>query len=119
VTFNLEAIRSHWQRSPAAFRAIVSNLDNSMQRMPEWAAQVRLTADLRVFVDGNLRASRLDFGRKDGEIEITTELKKEDRYLTIVCTDAAQNAEAGHDAYDHVVLIDPVLELLQPSIDTP
>ena len=82
-----------------------------MRRMPKWAATQRFTADLRVYVDGELRESRLDFGRVDGELEVCAKLSHGDRYLTVVCTDASQGGASAPDAYDHVVLIDPVLTL--------
>ena len=65
------------------------------------------------------RTSRIAFGREDGEIEVRTPLSPEDRFLTIVCTDGATpEDEINSDAYDHVVLIDPVLELSPPTPDT-
>jgi hypothetical protein len=119
VTFDLAAVRSHLQAIPYGFRGTLSNLDNSLKRLPEWSKRTRLTADVRVYVDGQLRASRLDFGRSDGELEVYVELAEDDRYLTIVCTDAGADAVSGPDAYDHVVIIDPVLEMTRKPLDAP
>lgn len=117
VTFDLSTVRHHCGKTPEAFRGIVSNL--AMSRFPEWSADKRLKADLRVYVDGELRSSRIAFGREDGEVEFRTALSPEDRYLTIVCTDSsAPEDEINSDAYDHVVLIDPVLELSHAASDT-
>lgn len=111
VTFDLVEVRKYWGRSANSFATSISNLDNSMKRLPEWSADKRFTADVRVFVDGELRESRLDFGRSDGELQLTAALGESDRFLTVVCTDASQGERSGYDAYDHVVLIDPILTL--------
>lgn len=111
VTFDLESVRRNFGQSATKFEATVCNLDNSMKRLPKWAADKRFTADVRVFVDGELRDHQLDFGRDDGELKIRAELSQLDRYFTVVCTDAAKGEVSGYDAYDHVVLIDPVLSL--------
>ncbi|QDT69292.1 FecR protein [Planctomycetes bacterium MalM25] len=112
VTFDLQAIEKQWDLRPTKLRGMTGNLDNSLAWTDvEWAKQHRFSASLRVFIDGELRFSRLDFAREDGEISIETELKPGDRFLTIVSTDAMDVATAAPDAFDHVVLIDPVLEL--------
>ncbi|QDT67503.1 FecR protein [Planctomycetes bacterium MalM25] len=115
VTIDLGTVRDQLRASPLAFRTIVSNLDNSLKRLPEWVANKRLTADLRVYIDGELRAERLDFGRVDGELTLEAPLTSEDRFLTIVCTDASGTFEAAEDAYDHVVIIDPVLRVAKQA----
>jgi hypothetical protein len=117
VTFDLEAVRQHFGLSVDSFHTLISNLDNSMQRLPEWAASKRFTADVRIFVDGELRESWLDFGKDDGELEVRSRLSAGDRYLTVVCTDAHHGEASGIDAYDHVVLIDPVLTLSPEVVD--
>lgn len=108
VTFDLDAVRS-LIAPPSEFVCAVENLDNSKIKAvhhPEWLESKRFSADLRVFVDGQLRVSRLDFTRVDGQLGLSTKLNAEDRFLTIVSTDAG-----GFDGFDHVVLIDPVLKL--------
>lgn len=115
VTFDLDAIAEGCGRRPTRFSGAVCNLDNSQKRLPAWAAGKRFSADLRVFVDGELREGVLSFTRKDGELEFATAIGAGDRFLTLVTTDDGERNEQGEattdygDAYDHVVLIDPVL----------
>ncbi|MCM2374914.1 hypothetical protein [Aporhodopirellula aestuarii] len=95
--------------TPRQFSGIVANLDNSKIKdadATEWLNANRFSADFRVFVDGKLRASRLDFTRADGELELSVDLQPTDRFLTLISTDAD-----SFDGFDHVVLIDPVLRL--------
>lgn len=116
MTIDLQAIRDRYERSLSRFRVVVANLDNSprdeTQRTDD-TAERRFVADFRLFVDGDLRRSRLAFGRSDGDMVVATELKNTDRFLTIVASDA------GHYWYDQVVLIDPAFELapLPPSFN--
>ncbi len=106
ITFDLDAIRNHYGEEPTRFQAIVANLDNSDQKQEIGeTAEKRFVADFRLYVDGELRASRFKFGRTDGDMNINATIGGSDRFLTIVSTDA------GHYWYDQVVLIDPVLEL--------
>lgn len=104
-TLDLRDIRLLQGREVAEFRAVVTNLDNSAEEYVEDAKRLKRTADLRVFVDGELRFERLGFRREDGDAEMTVKLTPEDRFLTIVSSDA------GDSSYDHVVLIDPVVTL--------
>lgn len=107
ITFDLQAIRKHYDRVPSRFVTKVANLDNSDQMASAETHEKRFVADFRLFVDGELRASRFGFGRTDGDMRIETQLDPSSRYLTIVTTDA------GHYWYDQVALIDPVLELTE------
>ncbi len=102
ITFNLDAVRESRSRELAYFKAIVANLASSPRGDDPKANSV---ADVRVFVDGKLRYSRLQFGSNDGDASILVELTHEDRFLTVVTTDAD-----GDPLFDLVVLIDPVLE---------
>ncbi|MEN1679621.1 MAG: hypothetical protein AAGJ46_08505 [Planctomycetota bacterium] len=114
VTFDLGALRDRLSGSPESFQTAVCNLDNSRTRLPEWSAGYRLTADVRIFVDGELRKSVIDFARSSGDLAVEVALSASDRFLTVVCTDASdqdRDLPTGLDAYDHVVLIDPVLRL--------
>lgn len=111
LTFDLNAIREHSGLEFAGFRTEVSNLDNSDDWHPSETHEKRFIADFRVFVDGELRGSRLAFGRTDGDMTIEIPVSPEDRFLTFVSTDA------GHYWYDQVVMIDPVL-ILAPSPQT-
>lgn len=108
ITFDLKAIREQFGKTPARFVSQVTNLDNSDQHTAgDGTTEKRFVADFRLFVDGELRASRFGFGRTDGDMRIDTPLDPSDRFLTIVTTDA------GHYWYDQVALIDPVLELTE------
>ncbi len=117
ITFDLQAIAEACQGRLNKLSGRVCNLDNSMNRFPNWAGDKRFSADLRVFVDGKLRESVLSFDGDDGEIEFSADLRKGDRFLTVVTTDDGERDELGEslttfaDAYDHVVLIDPLLTL--------
>ena len=103
ITFDLDAVRDSQAGDIEYLKAVVVTLNTSAEQ--ELPADKHL-ADLRVFVDGRLRYSRLEFGRDDGDAHMMVPLSKEDRFLTIVTTDAG-----GDPAFDHVVLIDPVLQL--------
>ena len=87
-------------------KTVVTNLDNAMEDYPHDAKGRKRMADLRVFVDGELRYQRLGFRRVDGDAPVSVELSPEDRFLTIISTDSD-----GDTSYDHVVLIDPVIVL--------
>lgn len=103
ITFDLNAIRGTYEKYPTYFRTVVANLDNSKEFRPKDAEGKRLAADFRLFIDGKLKRSRLDFSRNDGDLLIEVPINDSDRYLTIVTTDA------GHYWYDQVVMIDPML----------
>lgn len=106
LTFDLDAIRNHCGRGIRSFSTTVANLDNSDENAPGDTHEKRFIADFRAFVDGELRASRLGFGRTDGDMQIEITIDPEDRFLTFVSTDA------GHYWYDQVVMIDPALVLV-------
>ncbi len=106
VTFDLAAVRKEFVGVPKQLRLIVSNLDNSAVKSPEWSALHRFSADFFVFVDGKPKARRLDFQKADGEMEINVPLDQGDRFLSFASSDAM-----GRDGFDHVVIIDPVLLL--------
>jgi hypothetical protein len=109
VTFDLRAVRFEQRRCVGQFRATLANLDFSRWTEPERAKTYHSVADFRVFVDGELRFSRLRFGRDDGESEVVVDLTAKDRFLTLVSTDAD-----GLISFDHIVLIDPILLLKKP-----
>ncbi len=121
VTFDLDAVRSMGVH-PVKFRTIVENLENSIELglkrrgSSEWALSNRFYADFQIFVDGELRASRIDFTRADGELEIEVKLDEQDRFLTLVSTDGG--GKITIDGFDHVVLVDPTLELVKTEENT-
>ncbi|MGI9427928.1 MAG: FecR domain-containing protein [Bythopirellula sp.] len=120
ITFDLNAVRESRSRELNYFKAVVANLDSPpADHYPNGApsgdsSNTASVADLRVFVDGKLRYSRLQFGRSDGEAAIHVALNSDDRFLTIVTTDAGADP-----VFDHVVLVDPVLEYEQPPVPQP
>jgi hypothetical protein len=111
VTIDLRAVQLLQRASAARFHAIVTNLDNSDEIAGPGAVPDR-GADLRVFVDGQERFSRLRFTRYDGDAEIDVDLQPGDRFLTIISSDST-----GQSSYDHVVLIDPVIDLKRQPQD--
>jgi len=111
ITFDLDAVRSSRSRELHYFKAVVANLDSSPR---DDSSEAGSLADLRIFVDGKLRYSRLQFGRNDGDAGINVALSNADRFLTIVTTDAGSDP-----VFDHVVLIDPTLEYAPPPASAP
>ncbi len=109
VTFDLDAVRTHFEISPTEFTTSIANLHSARKRSPQWASKYRFNADLRVFIDGVLRGSCIDFSDQDGELSLTIELSSQDRYLTLVTTNAGEEEPHSPDSNDHVVLIDPVI----------
>ncbi len=105
ITFDLDAVRDVQNAELVEFRSILLNLGTTLEQN---SAIGQATADLRIFVDGKLRYSRLDFNAEDGEVEVIMPLKANDRFLTLVATDAD-----GNPSLDHVVFVDPVLQLLE------
>lgn len=104
ITFDLDAIRQRASSEARAMRLVgaIANLDDSqLISLPRAPSRV----DARFYVDGQLRYSRIDFEQNDGEELFDVLLSADDRFLTIVTTDAD-----GSFDYDHVVLIDPRFE---------
>lgn len=106
ITFDLQAMRLLHRQGPVKFRAAVANMENS--RIGPLPAHVKEppSASFHVYVDGELQYERLGFRGEDGEEEFSVSLTPENRFLTIISTD---NGDGYY--YDHVVLIDPVIEL--------
>lgn len=116
ITFDLNAVRE-LGRDPVQFDTVICNLDNSDAKMAhnqEWLRSHNFSADMRIFVDGELRASRLNFTRADGDEKLSVQLSQGDRFLTLVSSDFD-----GFDGFDHMVLIDPVLKLEAPGVEDP
>ncbi len=119
ITFDLKQIANVCGSTPTEFSGQVSNLDNSLVRLPNWAAGKNFTADFRVYVDGKSRKTLHKLGRESGDVSFAVALEPSDRFLTIVATDDGERNEFGEsttdyaDAYDHIVLIDPLI-LMKP-----
>ncbi len=111
ITFNLRSVRRLAACESTDIRLVgsVTNLDNS-HTMDHPVDPSRV--DARVYVDGELCYSRLDFGRSDGDEAFEIPLPLSARYLTIVTSDAD-----GSLHHDHVVLVDPRIEPVDSQSD--
>jgi hypothetical protein len=105
MTFDLQSVRLLHRRLPLEFTGTVANIENSREMPPVKQIDPRL-ASFHVYVDGELRYQRLNFGLDDGNEAFSAALTPTDRFLTIISTDGG-----GSDYFDHVVLIDPVIGL--------
>lgn len=108
ITFDLDSVREVRKTEMAEFRALLLNLGARGGRDGDLDQSL---TDMRVFVDGKLKYSRLEFSSDDGEAEVAVSIGPSDRFLTLVATDSD-----GDPRLDHVVLIDPVL---RPQEKTP
>jgi hypothetical protein len=107
ITFDLKAIRKEHLGEINRFTGKLVNLENSKEHNPEWAnSNPPPSADLRIFVGGEPRYEKLDFARNVEGVPIDVELSSDDQFLTFVTTDAGNS-----NRYDHIVIIDPVLEV--------
>ena len=104
ITFDLAAMaQSAKGRSAAKFQTTVRN--------PQWGIRENetLKADFWLFVDGQLRFNRMGLCRKDEPADVDITLNPNDRYLTLVVTDAGDGI-----INDCVCLLDPRV-ILRPS----
>jgi len=102
ITFNLTAINS-----TAPGQCAVRFQSTAAYQPPAWF-DPKLTADVWVFVDGQLRFSRLKLRNQDGPLDIDVPLKANDHFLTLVTTDGG---DGGY--FDHIQHHDPRL-ILEP-----
>lgn len=113
ITFDLKAIGKEHPGRITRLKAVLANLENSKEHNPEWAnSNPSPSADYRVFVDGKLRYERLNFARNLEGVPFDVELSPHDRFLTFVTNDAGNT-----NRYDHIVVIDPVLQIR--NVDQP
>jgi hypothetical protein len=103
ITFDLNSVRDSGRTEVVEFSALLVNLGASVEQGSTGKPSL---ADLRVFVDGKLRYSRLEFSADDGEEDVVVALAPGDRFLTLVATDSD-----GDPKLDHVVFVDPVLHI--------
>ena len=107
ISIDLLALRLKHDADPDRLTARLANLDNfeatENRPHPKWSTR---SADVRVIVDGLLRFERLNLQRADGNVELDVTLDRDDRFLTLVSTDAGNS-----NWFDHVVLIDAVIHL--------
>jgi hypothetical protein len=108
VTFDLRTMELVHHRELTEFRGAVANIENFAVWPPNESPSNPKTrfADCRIYVDGDLRYSRLRFRREDGDEKFAVPLTSKDRFLTVVVTDGDTEFR-----FDHIVLIDPVIGL--------
>lgn len=83
ITIDLEALRKHHHDRITRFTATVQNLERSP---PDEASF--FSADLWVFVDGQVRFSAIKFRGSHGELNVDVRLDDTSRFLTLVATDS-------------------------------
>jgi hypothetical protein len=106
ITFDLKAIGREHPGRINRLKGVLANLENSKEHNPEWASKnPPPMADFRVFIDGEKRYEKLKFARNLEGVPFEVGLSPKDRFLTFVTTDAGDS-----NRYDHIVVIDPVLE---------
>jgi hypothetical protein len=106
ITIDLDEIKSQRGRSVRRMRGIIAHLEKSHESSPLYPG---VRADFRVYVDGEIRYERIGFRRSDGDSQFGVDFDDDDRFLTLVTTD-----NDASNAFDHVILIDPILELADP-----
>ncbi len=106
VTVDLDEVRLQRGRSVRRMRGVIAHLEKSHESSPLYPG---VRADFRIYVDGTLRFERLGFRRSDGDSQFGVNFEDGDRFLTLVTTDSDAS-----NAFDHVILIDPILELADP-----
>lgn len=105
VTFDLYGCDEKYRGQIRSLSATLVNLDAGADTGPAHVQAIpKRTADFRIFVDGELKYSKLDFGRDMTGVLVHVELHDGDRFLTLVSTDAGNTNKS-----DHILLIDPIL----------
>ncbi|MCD4727529.1 MAG: NPCBM/NEW2 domain-containing protein, partial [Pirellulales bacterium] len=112
ITFDLEAIR---RANPGCkllrFRAVTGNSGEAMFS-PDGA---RVSADVWVLVDGQVRFERREVNGYSGEFKVLISINDNDRFLTLASTDGGNNETYG----DWIIFGDPRLDLMQVEADEP
>jgi len=94
ITFNLTAIRAAaLGRRAARFQAVVIN------HQWELNPSTPLTADVWVFVDGQLRLSHPKLCSRDRPLEVDIPLGPNDQFLTLLSTDGGDGIQCDHVVY--------------------
>jgi hypothetical protein len=115
ITFDLQTIATNHSKQIRSVKGILTNLENSQTHNPEWAnSNPPPKADFLVFVDGKKRYEVLDFARNIEGEPFEVNLSPRDRFLTFITTDGGDS-----NRYDHMVLIDPMLEIDPRSEQVP
>ena len=101
ITFDLSAIRNSIPGLRIkAFKSTFGIADAA--KIPESDS---IDADVIILLDGESKFSRFKYNQKNDPIDIAVEIKPEDRFLTIVCTEGSRNEG------DWPLFTSPVLEL--------
>ncbi|MEM6365482.1 MAG: FecR domain-containing protein [Planctomycetota bacterium] len=116
LTIDLDAVRQAGMVADE-FVTIVSNAENKNLKVKDdpsgFLTKRRFSVDFSVLIDGVLRDEIRDLKREDGHQTVRCSINESDRFLTLLSTDHDQ-----FDGFDHLVLIDPVLQLAEP-VDLP
>ena len=110
LTIDLRAIRMLEGKPVVRFQAEIANLDNSALRPPEHRVDYQPSVDFIILIDGELRYERRSLTRADGRLMVDLPVGINDRFLTLVSTDAGNSF-----SFDHLVLIDPELLVEAPK----
>ena len=103
ITFDLAAMRKAYAAvRPARFQAVGAIADAR-----HWNPSADGMADVRVFIDGQLKFQRQGIRPRDGAFRMDVQLGPNDRFLTLVSTDGGNGPVC-----DWVVFGDPVLQMV-------
>jgi hypothetical protein len=108
ITFDLAAIRrAHPDCKILRFSAVAAST------YPRSSEGQWCSADIRVFIDGQVRVSKLNVNTSNGvlPIPITLEIGDNDRFLTLVVSDAGNTIVS-----DRILIGDPRLELMMHAV---
>jgi hypothetical protein len=94
ISFDLNAVRKVHKCQKLRFRTIAGY----------GGKDPNTTADFRVFVDGKLRAARLNFGKSVGGTAVEFDIDPDERFLTLMATDAGNAI-----SHDQIYFGDPAL----------
>ena len=109
MTIDLHALRQLDGKPLTRFQTKIANLDNSAERESGLGGGTPPSVDFSVFVDGRLKFVRGHFTQEEGIVPVDIFLDPEARFLTLMSTDSGDSY-----AFDHLVLIDPVLLFEDP-----
>ncbi len=111
ITFDLEAIR---RANPSCrllrFRAVAGSSSGAMRSQEG----MRVSADLWVLIDGQVRFERRDIDGYSGAFLVLVSIGDDDRFLTLATTDGGNKAHG-----DWTMFGDPRLDLMQVEANEP
>lgn len=107
ITYDLKKVATHTKKRVTSFTTTVANLDCMKELRPKEFKKVGPPkASFSVLIDGDYRSGRINFARDHKGVEVTVPISEDDRYLTLVSTQAGNS-----NAFDFVVLVDPYIHL--------